>query len=43
MKGDKHSQKRIYKKSWIGSKAWRLARAAKKRAHQPKKEKKDDR
>lgn len=42
-KGNKHAQKRIYKKRWRGSKAQRNAEAAKKAYHQPKLEKKDDR
>ncbi len=40
-KGNKHSQKRIYKKRWRGSKAQKEAEAAKKAYHQPTKEKKD--
>tara|TARA_Y100000034_G_C6896119_1_gene413182 strand:+ start:2543 stop:2674 length:132 start_codon:yes stop_codon:yes gene_type:complete len=36
-KGNKHSQKRIYKKNWKGSKFWREAQEAKKRYHAKKK------
>lgn len=43
MKGNKHSQKRVYKKNWIGSKFWVEAQKAKKQAHQAKSEKKDGR
>ena len=42
-KGNKHSQKRVYKKNWVGSKFWHEAWEAKKKAHQGKKEKKDAR
>jgi hypothetical protein len=35
-KGNKHSQKRIYKKNWKGSKAWRLAKEAKEANHKKK-------
>lgn len=41
MKGNKHAQKRVYKKQWHGSKAWAEAVVARTAAHQPKKEKKD--
>ena len=35
-KGNKHAQKRVYKKNWIGSKYWREAMKAKKDYHRKK-------
>ena len=32
-KGDKHSQRRVYKKNWVGSKAQREAALAMARQH----------
>ena len=42
-KGNKHSQKRVYKKNWVGSKWWIEAQEARKTAHRRKAEKKDRR
>ena len=35
-KGNKHAQKRVYKKNWIGSKAQREAARAKELQHKKK-------